>query len=128
LEHFFHDLFSRLEVLRQKKTRGSERVADVVQLLHHFVAGKVRGRVEQGHVQPQEVADRVDILPSIEPAQHRPPTGARKPRLALGDEPRELRYLLANLRGMRVPLGLLRRHVAEIQHVDHFLQLVQRIR
>ena len=67
-EGLFHHGVRRLDVLVEQMAGGLQDIAQVVHMLHHLVAREPRGGIEHQHVQPEQVADGVEVFATVEAA------------------------------------------------------------
>ena len=65
----FHDLFGRLQIFLHQQRRQGQHVANVVEAVTRIVGRKVLGRVV---IDARQIADRIAILDTVEPAERHP--------------------------------------------------------
>ena len=85
-QRFLDDLIGGVDVLGEEIPGGFQGVADVVHVLDRLVAGKLRGRVEHRQIECEEIAHRIEIFATVQPAEDGLAAGAGEAGMGVGGE------------------------------------------
>ncbi len=121
-ESFLHHLIGGIQILRQEVTGSLQHIAQIIHVLGGLITRELGRRIKEAHIQGEEIAHGVDVFAFVQTAQDSLSAGAAQFYPGHRDGFRERGHYGFAFRFGGL-LGLLRRHVAEVELVDDILQI-----